>query len=80
MFNATTKVSVCDHLATQMFNFMPQPLATVTQMHTQWFMQDAAWPHTARLPSWNLRWQNVSLRISQRHECGHIWPHHSPDI
>jgi hypothetical protein len=46
MFNATTKVRVCDYLATQMFNnFMPQPLATVTQMHTQWFSQDAAWSH-----------------------------------
>ena len=65
-------------------SFIPHFLATGLPIHTQWFMQDGASPHTANVvldflyETFNLR--VMSHRFPERHEGGKLWPLHSPDI
>ena len=62
----------------------PHLLATGLPIHTQWFMQDGARPHTANVvldflyETFNLR--VMSHRFPERREGGKLWPPHSPDI
>jgi len=65
-------------------NFISQLLATGLPIHTQWFMQDGARPHTAILvldflyETFNLH--VMSHRFPEHHEGGKLWPPHSSDI
>lgn len=64
--------------------FFPQLMAKSLPMHTQWFMQDGARPHTANVVldflHERLGLNVMSNRFPERYEGGRMWPPHSPDI
>jgi hypothetical protein len=64
--------------------FLPELERLGFPVGRQWFMQDGATPHTANdtldVLFSNFKQRVLSNRYSQRHNVGHDWPPHSPDL
>jgi hypothetical protein len=64
-------------------SFVPD-LATGLLLHTRWFVQDGARPHTANV-SWDFLHDTfvsrvISTRFPDRSACGQNWQRNSPDL